>query len=306
MKVSFPRVLYYRRRALLALLAREGGCVGKIRLQKLLFLLTQNQEKPAYHFLPYKYGCYSFQAAEDARILAERYQLLTMAADGKSYILNKEAPERFGLRADDAAHLDSVCNEYGSLSEENLIYKVYAQYPYYAIKSELLDKPQFRPLCSRIMAEQPSAKDNSLTLHTIGYEGKSIEHYIRSLIDHCVSVLIDVRHNPFSMKYGFSKNQLRSIAGHCGIDYIHIPELGIAGSQRKHLTSRADYSRLFARYRSTLGDSRKEKALRDICDILQNHRRVALTCFEKEPTCCHRDVVAQAVAKYGDIKVEHL
>jgi len=305
--VSFPKVLYYRRRALLAVLARRRGRVGKIRLQKLLFLLTQKQEKPAYHFLPYKYGCYSFQAAEDARILAERYQLLTIAADGKSYSLNdREVSRKFSLRAEDAVHLDTVCNEYGGLSEEALIYKVYAKYPYYAIKSELLDKPQFKPLRSRIMAERPPIKDNSLTLHTIGYEGKSIEHYIRSLIDHCVSVLIDVRHNPFSMKYGFSKNQLRSIARHCGVDYIHIPELGIEGSLRKHLTSRTDYNRLFARYRSTLGDVRKEKALQSICDILQNHRRVALTCFEREHTCCHRNIVAQAVAAYRNIKVKHL
>ena len=75
---------------------------------------------------------------------------------------------------------------------------------------------------------------------------------MKLLMDNNISVLVDVRHNPFSMKWGFSKKQLRGITSKCKIDYVHIPELGIEGHLRKNLRSRSDYNRLFARYRRTL------------------------------------------------------
>ena len=72
----------------------------KIRLQKLLFLFTQHQEKPAYYFLPHIYGCYSFQVAEDARILTEYYRLLTK--DEKSYVLkNRRIKKAISLKKED-------------------------------------------------------------------------------------------------------------------------------------------------------------------------------------------------------------
>ena len=306
-KVSLPTVLYHRRRILLAALAKAGGSMSKIRMQKLLFLFTCNQVKPAYYFLPYKYGCYSFQIAEDARILAEYYQLLTITENEKAYALrHKEVTKEITLRVEDEEHLDHTFKEYGMLSEEDLIYEVYSKYPYYAINSQLLKMPKFKPLRTKIREKQPQIKDNRFTLYTIGYEGKSIEQYMTRLIDNCVSALIDVRYNPFSMKWGFSTKQLQYITEQCEIEYIHIPELGIEGNLRKGLKSRADYERLFAKYKKTLRHVRKEKALREIQDTFKNHQRIALTCFEKEHTSCHRNQVAQAITGYCNIKVKHL
>ena len=57
--------MFYRRKVILGLLQIFGGNLGKTQLQKLLLLYTQKQVKPDYHFVPYKYGCYSFQAAAD-------------------------------------------------------------------------------------------------------------------------------------------------------------------------------------------------------------------------------------------------
>ncbi len=53
--------MYYRRKLELALIQAFGGELSKTDFQKLLFLLTQKQEKPDYDFVPYKYGCFLFK-----------------------------------------------------------------------------------------------------------------------------------------------------------------------------------------------------------------------------------------------------
>jgi len=58
-------VMLYRRKVLLALIDIFGGAIDKLFLQKMLFLLSQRQEKPVYEFIPYNYGGYSFTAQWD-------------------------------------------------------------------------------------------------------------------------------------------------------------------------------------------------------------------------------------------------
>ena len=305
--MNFPKTLYYRRRVLLTILAHGKGCMEKIRLQKLLFLFAQHQETPVYHFLPYRYGCYSFQAAEDARILADYYQLLTITKDDKAYAVNNKIIKgMINLKSRDEECIDAIFDECGKLSNDALIYEVYRQYPYYAINSELLDKPKFKPLRQHITRAKPQIKDKRLRLYTIGYEGKSVEQYMRDLIDNGISALIDVRHNPFSMKWGFSRKQLQDITGRFGIAYIHVPELGIKGNLRKNIKSRAEYDQLFNEYRKTLSQTDKKQALQDVVKIVRQYRRAAITCFEKDHTCCHRNDVAKAIADRHKIIIQHL
>ena len=61
--------MFYRRKILLALIEQCGGQVEKLRLQKLLFLLSRYQDNPTFDFVPYKFGCYSFQANSDLNTL---------------------------------------------------------------------------------------------------------------------------------------------------------------------------------------------------------------------------------------------
>ncbi|WP_348602891.1 DUF488 family protein [Bartonella tribocorum] len=51
----------------------------------------------------------------------------------------------------------------------------------------------------------PSAKDEKFCFFTIGYEGKSLENYLNCLLENNIKILCDVRKNPISRKYGFSK-----------------------------------------------------------------------------------------------------
>src|SRR5690554_2591380 len=77
--------MYYRRKLVLALLQAFDGKLEKLSLQKLLFLLTRYQERKSYDFVPYKYGCFSFQANADLNTLT-KYELVTQ--DDKSWVFS--------------------------------------------------------------------------------------------------------------------------------------------------------------------------------------------------------------------------
>ena len=98
----------------------------------------------------------------------------------------------------------------------------------------------------RIDAARPSPKAAALT--TIGYEGRTLESYLNTLIGAGVTLLCDVRRNPNSRKYGFSKSTLASGCGRVGIRYAHFPELGITSEKRRNLETQADYDGLFREY----------------------------------------------------------
>lgn len=296
--------MHYRRRVLLSILAGNGSCMEKIRLQKLLFLFAQQQKEPSYYFLPYRYGCYSFQAGQDAKILADHYGMLEINKKDYRLCRDKVKEEYLELKSEDRRQLENLFQQYGKLSKNKLTYQVYKQYPWYAVNSEILNEPYFKELRGLAAGERPRINGNVPVLYTIGYEGESIERYITRLMKNCVSMLVDVRYNPFSMKYGFSKSQLQHVAEQCKIKYIHVRDLGIEGSHRKHLSSRADYDRLFTQYRNSL--PRKEEGLRLIQAMLNKHLRVAMTCFEKDYKACHRNVLAETIHARRGVNIQHL
>ncbi len=58
-------MLYYRRKILLALIEAFDGHLTAKQLQKYLFLFTRKQAEKAFDFIPYYYGCFSFQENKD-------------------------------------------------------------------------------------------------------------------------------------------------------------------------------------------------------------------------------------------------
>ncbi len=64
-------MLYYRRKILLALIEAFDGHLTAKQLQKYLFLFTRKQAEKAFDFIPYYYGCFSFQANQDIMTLAK-------------------------------------------------------------------------------------------------------------------------------------------------------------------------------------------------------------------------------------------
>ncbi|MCP5049539.1 MAG: DUF488 domain-containing protein, partial [bacterium] len=67
-------MLFKRQKLLLALLEEWGGELSKTDMQKYLFLVSRCQDKgnKSYHFIPYKFGCFSFNSYSDKRKLLEK------------------------------------------------------------------------------------------------------------------------------------------------------------------------------------------------------------------------------------------
>ena len=109
------------------------------------------------------------------------------------------------------------------------------------------------------------------------------------------------------MKFGFSKSLLKRYCNSLDIEYIHIPEVGINSDKRQQLETQADYDFLFAEYRKTTLSETSE-AQKQILSLLNQNKRIALTCFEAEPCQCHRSHLANAIQCLPDFNypVKHL
>lgn len=275
-----------------------GGELPKTSLQKLLFLFTQRQSKREYDFVPYKYGCYSFSASADLSAMVKHGQLIEDQTNYSKVDMNDYAKI---LNEKDKKILLDVKGCYAGLSANSLMKLTYLNYKYYAINSikahDILSPEQY----ADVVGARPSK--NCTTLYTIGYEGISLEEYLNRLIMNDVKILIDVRNNPLSMKYGFSKKQLKGFVENLGMEYLHIPEVGIQSGQRQGLRSQEDYDKLFDRYREQNLKSTKDHQ-RKIFEILKSRNRVALTCFEADVCQCHRKHLAEAIANLPEWEYE--
>jgi uncharacterized protein (DUF488 family) len=288
--------MFYRRKVILALLQLFEGQIDKISLQKLLFLFTKKQSKSEYDFIPYRFGCYSYSANADLTAMVRKEMLL----ETNSHFTSNEKTDYFKLlkEADKKIMLE-IKNLYGKMNADALMKHTYLNFPYWAINSvkanEILTKEQLE----KVKNSRP--KNNETVLFTIGYEGISLEEYLNRLIKNDVKVLIDVRNNALSMKYGFSKSQLQRYCNSLGIEYVHFPEVGIQSDQRQELNNQNDYDKLFTIYcennlKNTLASQIK------ILDLLQKHSRIALTCFEANICQCHRKHLAEAIVNLPNFK----
>lgn len=286
--------MYYRRKILLSLLAASGGSLDKRRLQKLLFLFCQKQSKPAYHFVPYKYGCFSFQANADLNTLAKMGMVKEAETSWTFHEMPKDANT---ILPDDRQALSSILNEYSSMESDALIRHTYLAFPFYAINSQLLQKLLTGPEIQNV--KNSVASEDTPVLLSLGYEGRSLEEFINLLLKNGISRLCDVRKNALSMKYGFSKTTLGNACRNVGIEYRHYPELGIDSLERSELKTQKDYDALFARYRRTTLKTTVE-AQKILCSHIRDAKRAAVMCFEADPAMCHRTHLIDSLGRYFD------
>lgn len=289
--------MYYRRKIILALLELFGGKLGKTDLQKLLLLTSISQKKASYHFLPYKFGCFSFTATADLNIL-KKYEIVK--DDDNFWIKNDEISYLNELEKNDKDILKTLKLRFEKMLGNKLIKYTYKKYPYYAINSEIAKKLLNDEELTVIEKEKPV--NNASVLYTIGYEGVSVEEYFNKLIKYKVEVLCDVRNNPLSMKYGFSKSQLKNVCESLGIIYIHLPEVGIKSEYRQELKIQADYNSLFKKYKNEMLPDAIETQLH-ITQLIKKHKRIALTCFEANICQCHRLHLAEAIIRLTNITI---
>ena len=287
---------YKRQKALLALLDIFNGQLSKIDLQKYMFLYVKEfSANEHYAFIPYHYGSFSYELYKDLYTL-ERNGLLSI----KDNQIETNAKDFFDdISIDEQQNMSRFSMKYKNLKGNKLIEYVYNKYPYYAIKSKISNK-----FISSERLELYRPLKNNSTLYTIGYEGKKFEKYLNELIQEDIKVLVDVRKNAHSMKYGFSKKTLQNAVENLGIKYIHIPNLGIESENRQTLQTKADYDALFADYAKTFKS--KKEDMQQLNSLIKSEQRVAITCFENDVNYCHRGVIAKKMKTNFKVKVEHL
>lgn len=290
--------MFYRRKIILALLQLFEDKLEKIRLQKLLFLFTQRQSKAEYDFVPYKYGCYSYSAHADLTTMVEKQMLLS---DDSTYTKNDKTDYLKQIKPDDIKFLHEIKTSYGGMNARALMKHTYLNFPFYATRSEAAADILSQTELQKINDAKPNG--TKTILFTIGYEGISLEEYLVRLLKNDVKVLVDVRNNPLSMKYGFSKSQLKRYCESLGIQYMHFPDVGIQSEQRQELNSQNDYDKLFSLYR--LNNLTKTTPTQtQILNLLKQHKRIALTCFEANICQCHRKHLAEAIETLPDFSYE--
>ena len=297
-------MLFDRQKRLLALLDALGGSVGNLDFQKLLFLFCQEEFAPTYEFVPYRFGGFSFTSYADKRKLIGSGLL---EDEERSWQLTPDGRKAAVVPGLARMKMDQFARKRAGLRGDALVAEAYRRHPWYATRSEMAERVLAgdTEALAAILAARPAQGKPGIC--TIGYEGHSLENYLNRLLRQGVTLLCDVRRNPLSRKYGFSKGTLSKGCDGVGIRYEHLPELGIDSDDRKALNTQADYDALFAVYKmeSLPGQT---AALERIRSWVTEGHRVALTCYEHLPHQCHRHCVAEALERDfgGQMKALHL
>src|SRR5262245_52970208 len=208
-------IIFDRQRQLLLLLDALGGSASNLDFQKLLFLYCQERSSGGpYDFVPYRFGAFSFTSYADRRKLVERGLLLDAEQE---WILTDEGRRRAGGTLD--MELVAFVRRYCSVRGDSLVAETYRRFPYYASRSEIAPRVLRgdRKALAAIEAARPIGRVPAM--FTIGYEGLTLEAYLNVLLRSGVTLLCDVRRNPISRKYGFSKSTLRTACNSVGIRY---------------------------------------------------------------------------------------
>lgn len=291
--------MMYTRRKVLYNLIRELGNPNNVVIQKAMFLLTRSyfDGTKLYDFFPHKRGCYSLRLSGDYHYLAdngflyedfdtEKYKVVDSYTNSMDFFLDKNSQEI----------IRNFAKKISSMDEYELVKYSYEQYPFFAIRSEIVSELEIgEPFLSDINTEIERVKESEHALYTIGYEGRSIDNLISELISRNIYMLVDVRKNAYSMQHEFSGHFLKLAMEEAGISYIHCPEVGIRSDKRQELLPMGMQEELFAWYKDQvlpLSSAFVEKSY-----LWFKKGSIAFMCYEKDPSDCHRSRLADYCLK---------
>lgn len=113
-----------------------------------------------------------------------------------------------------------------------------------------------------------------------------------------VATLIDVRDTPVSMyKPEFSKQNLARHLGAKGIDYLHLPHLGVPRDIRARAAEAQDRDVIWDWYDSNVAERHITRNLTEFLNMAD--QPIALMCLEQDPTSCHRHRLSIRLEQYG-------
>jgi len=278
--------MYYRRKVLLALLEVYGGSLKRTDCEKLLFNFCQVTGKNHYDFFPYKFGPFSFMSYFDKRRLTE----LGLLESTDDFQINTNHSYLDELKPADKKALLNFKTNIGDLRGDKLVKKTYREFPHFAARSKIAERLFDQDELKQIQFAWNN--DKKPLVFTLGYEGLTIDAFLNKLISNNIFVVVDVRNNPQSMKYGFSKKSSKQYIENAGMKYFHIPELGIPSSMRKGLGESVSHKNLFQIYKAKLLPEH-EDAQQQLLRLIVEYSRIALVCFEADHHFCHRNTLIE-------------
>jgi uncharacterized protein (DUF488 family) len=140
-------------------------------------------------------------------------------------------------------------------------------------------------------------------IFTFGYEGMSVDAFVRRLKAAGIETVVDVRANPLSRKPGFSKRALAAALDGAGMAYIHLPAMGCPKPVRDRYKRDADWAAYTRGFLAHL--KREPEAVVEVAAIA-TRAPSCLVCFEADFNRCHRTYVARAAAEHAGFDVVHL
>ena len=290
-----------RQKTVLSLLTQVGRPLSPTVFVKLVFLLRQEtdleRDRSFYSFVPYNFGPFSFTLYWDLGSLRQNGYVTTeeerIALCGSTLELAEKQVEE--LPASIRSAVADVLKRYGKMNQKALIREVYSRYPWFALNSKLSERDS-------VSVQRP--KKARPAVYTAGYEGRSVDAFFNDLLKRGIHVVVDVRANPVSRKYGFSGARLVEFCKKLGLQYRHVPTLGIPGTARAGLNGFTSYQRLLKRYEEAMLPERSAE-VQEVGRLMHRQPSV-LVCVEKDVRCCHRSRLAEAVARETGLEVVHL
>ncbi len=141
-------------------------------------------------------------------------------------------------------------------------------------------------------------------IYTIGYEGCDINAFVGALLANGIEHLIDVRDFPGSRKRGFSKTALSEVLESNGVRYTHLKWLGDPKEGREAARN-GDYKEFRRVFFNRLRKKESRKELKTAAKYCKTSAST-LMCYEKDPTYCHRSIVAGKISMLLNREIKHL
>ena len=142
-----------------------------------------------------------------------------------------------------------------------------------------------------------------LSCYSIGHSNHSIETFVRMLLAHGVTCVVDVRSAPYSRRQPqFNRESIKTDLQLADIQYLYLGDsLGARHSKPSVLTpeGKVDFSRVRLMPAFQAGIDR-------VISGIQKGLCIALMCAERDPFDCHRFVLVSRELAVRGVRVEHI
>ncbi len=161
-------------------------------------------------------------------------------------------------------------------------------------------EPRIRGQNNQLKAKNNNdGKTAETTVYAIGHSTTPIDRFVKVLLAHSITTLVDIRlvprsrHNP-----QFESKSLEKSLKEAGITYVHLGELGGLRRPSKDSENTGWRNLSFRGYADYMQTDEFSAGLDSLVDLAKAGR-AAIMCAEGNPYRCHRTLVADALTVRG-------